>query len=275
MRDYALKSIGIKRLISPGTSGGGGNSGGSSGGGSFHPSDLFAGGVVGAYWEFTSGNVWKDTARTQQAINNDPIAAVSDLSGNGNHATQGTSSYRPTFMVLGGVEWADFVSSPNYLETAQTNQIDPTKDLSVFCALQRDIHNSSAYIAFVGSSSGFNIGELSTEGSLYAQIRHPSNNYTTISVANTVVGGISAVYGMEWDRTNTDLRLYKDNSVVATELNGRNEDIYSGYIGFIGTYLGQNSYSLDGRIYAVLVISRLLTATERQDLHNYFSGLMP
>ena len=56
---------------------------------------LFANGEKGAYFAPSDTTCFTDTARTTAAGDGDTVAGMTDLSGNGNHATQLTAAARP------------------------------------------------------------------------------------------------------------------------------------------------------------------------------------
>lgn len=64
-------------------------------GGAFDPASLFASGEQGAWYEPSTTTCFTDTAGTTAAGVDDAVARINDLSGNGNHATQGTAAARP------------------------------------------------------------------------------------------------------------------------------------------------------------------------------------
>jgi hypothetical protein len=61
----------------------------------FYPTDLFASGEEGAFYDPSPSTCFTDTGGTTAATYGDAIAYLQDLSGNGNHATQTTAASRP------------------------------------------------------------------------------------------------------------------------------------------------------------------------------------
>ena len=85
---------------------------------------LFSGGELGAYYDPSdSSTVFQDAAMTTPAGANDPVGALMDKSGNGNHATQATAAARPTSVAIDAVQVLqpdfvdDVISAPNTLAT--------------------------------------------------------------------------------------------------------------------------------------------------------------
>ena len=74
--------------------------------GSWSPTSLFASSEAGALYLPGPDTCFQDAAGTIPAGDGDPIGYVSDLSGNGNHATQSTSAARPTLRQDAGGTWS-------------------------------------------------------------------------------------------------------------------------------------------------------------------------
>lgn len=75
------------------------------------PSDLFAGGVVGAWYDPSDlSTLFKDIEGTQPVTaSGDPVGRILDKSGNGNHAVVPNSSSRPTYRRDNqGLCWLEF-----------------------------------------------------------------------------------------------------------------------------------------------------------------------
>jgi len=69
---------------------------------------LFSGGEQGAYYDPSdSSTVFQDAAMTTPAGANDPVGALMDKSGNGNHATQSMAAARPIRRTDGTHWWLD------------------------------------------------------------------------------------------------------------------------------------------------------------------------
>jgi len=70
--------------------------GGAGGVAPFSPLSLFASGEEGVWYEPSTSTCFTDTGGTTPATYGDAVAYLQDKSGNGNHATQGTLTNRPT-----------------------------------------------------------------------------------------------------------------------------------------------------------------------------------
>lgn len=110
-------------------------------GAAFTPADLFASSEAGAWYDVHPDYCWTDSVGGTNATVGDTVAALSDRSGNGNHATQATSTNRPTLRQDG--------SSNYYLEFDGVNDaltyttFAATGDFSLMAAAIGDIDATS------------------------------------------------------------------------------------------------------------------------------------
>ena len=88
--------------------------------GAFSPSSLFASGEGGAWYDPSDlSTLWQDSARTTPVTSDgDPVGAIDDKSGNGNHALQAITDARPLYKTSGGLHWLLFDGGIDVLVTA-------------------------------------------------------------------------------------------------------------------------------------------------------------
>jgi len=80
---------------------------------------LFANGEQGAYYDPSdSSTVFQDAAMTTPAGDGDPVGAIMDKSGNGNHITQSTAASRPALRNVGGLWYLEFDGTDDFLACA-------------------------------------------------------------------------------------------------------------------------------------------------------------
>ena len=86
--------------------------------GEFSPASLFAGGIAGAWYDPSDlTTLFQDSAGTTPVTaSGQPVGKMLDKSGNGNHATQATSSKRPTYMSGSGLHWLAFDGADDVLD---------------------------------------------------------------------------------------------------------------------------------------------------------------
>ena len=79
------------------------------------PTELFQNNEQGVWYLPEPENLYQDAAMTiPVTANGDPVGAIMDLSGNGNHATQTVSASRPTYQADGILHWLAFDGVDDY-----------------------------------------------------------------------------------------------------------------------------------------------------------------
>jgi hypothetical protein len=79
------------------------------GSGGFSPATLFANSEEGFWFEISDlSTVWEDSAGTIPASVDGPVGRITDKSGRGRHATQGTTANKPTLRSGGGLYWLEW-----------------------------------------------------------------------------------------------------------------------------------------------------------------------
>lgn len=77
---------------------------------------LYDGGIDGGWYDPSPSTCFTDTARTTPAAVGDAVAGMTDLSGNGNHASQATAGLRPILRQAGtGEYYLEFDNDNDYL----------------------------------------------------------------------------------------------------------------------------------------------------------------
>ena len=115
--------------------------------GGFSPASLFAGGTEGAWFDPSDpSTLFQDSAGTTPVtVSGQPVGLMLDKSGNGNHATQATSSKRPTYTEGGGLSWLAFDGVDDSMRTA--NGVLNVADVSMLIAISRETESDRSIIA--------------------------------------------------------------------------------------------------------------------------------
>jgi len=117
----------------------------------FSPSDLFAASEVGAWYDPSDlSTMFTDTAGTTPVTTDgDLVARINDKSGNGYHATQGTSGKCPVYKTAAGKHWLRFDGTDDNLGTSlDTNTVfGGSTDTDFFFTV-------AAQLVSVGTDSG-------------------------------------------------------------------------------------------------------------------------
>lgn len=88
-------------------------------GAGFSPSQLFAAGEKGAWYDPSDlSTMFTDTAGTTPASVDGPVGRINDKSGNGYHLLQGTAGSRPTLRLASGRYSLDFDGTDDFLSVA-------------------------------------------------------------------------------------------------------------------------------------------------------------
>ena len=148
----------------------------------FTPRKLFSTGAQGAFYLPEPENLYQDAAMTiPVTANGDPVGAMMDLSGNGNHAIQTVSAARPTYQTDGTLHWLQGDGIDDYLNI-------PLAALGL-------ISSSNSLLSASESSSGFYlIGGGSDAGVM--QLSHPTGfrSFVRVTSGDKIVGSSSGMY---------------------------------------------------------------------------------
>lgn len=171
----------------------------------FSPSQLFAGGEVGCFYNFTdTSSLWQDVSATTQAdTNGDLVARADDLSGNGANLLQPTSPNRPVF------ESGSGVSFDGSNDTLLTTAYDPKfASSSFFMVLKPEsINDSEAPFSIYG---GWGAIQLRFNSGLLEFRAHKGGAYRTVTSTLSVGQNYSILCLANQDY----VRLFVDNSQV-------------------------------------------------------------
>jgi hypothetical protein len=225
---------------------------------------LFAGGVPGVMLDWVNAsNLYQDTARTTiVATNGDPIGSVTDLSGNGNNASQATSTKRGLWNAAGygATDGAD--------DGWQTPAIDfsVTDAVTIVAAIRKRSDASAGIVCELGNSWS-NVGRfgLAAPQSAGANIGFGTRGDGTFSGAayfNAAVAAPALVVVTGIGRISTDTSILRINGVQrATGASDQGAGTYSNLPLNIGFRNGTSVFaSLD--YYRLAAIGRELTAGE-------------
>ncbi|MFC1659029.1 LamG-like jellyroll fold domain-containing protein [Pseudomonadota bacterium] len=200
--------------------------------------------------------LWLD-ANDESTITKDgdnKVSTWSDKSGNGNNATQGTSTYQPTYL-------------PDGLSGKGTIYFDATDD-----RMATSLNLSSPYSVFVV----FNY--KSSVSAARRAIRGDTNNWLIGPYTNTIdhyAGGwVSNSFSLT-QNTFYVTSAINTGSASTFYIDGVNNTQNSGYVTPPGIVsLGASSSvtePLDGDIAEVIIYNRALSDTERQEVENYLN----
>lgn len=224
-------------------------------GASFSPATLFAG-ETGGYWDpSVLSSLWQDSARTTPVTaNNDPIGAIDDLSGNGNHLVQATADNRPLYKTSGGLSWLESDGVNDFVRKAFTHN-QPVDRVIAFQQIA-SIHGGRLWD---GGAAGAGLIFQDTEIKAFA------GSVVTVMAQDI---GVNHVMTERWAGASS--RFAVDNGAYVTGNAGADNPG-----GFTLSDRGDGVGGLQSRIrfYGGIAISRALTDAEIAKSRTFFGAL--
>jgi len=234
--------------------------------GGFSPASLFAGGTEGAWYDPSDiSTLFQDSAGTTPVTaSGQPVGKMLDKSGNGNHATQATSSKRPTYTEGGGLSWLAFDGVDDAMEI-QNAAFSFTGDQSVWVAAKHDTGTGTSIYLMGGDDKGYLfLTDRSTRKMSFIPI-----NSTARTTSTSVIGTSPIVFGGAWDRSSGDMSL-RENGVEYTA-SKTPADVTVPVVTLLGGG-NPNGTSWDGNIYGAVIVNNLTTASETGEVEAYLAG---
>lgn len=240
------------------------------GGTSFNPTSLFANGEKGLFYDFqNTAALFSDTSLTTPATSS--IAGVKDLSPNGNNATQATGTRQPTISSFSGYAAALLDGLDDNWSTGSIDFSGADK-LSIFAVARKTSDSATGVLAELSTNYNNNAGTFGcfTHDTLSHEWHFvsrgsvkPTNGAwdTTVSPDTAVLTNTNDISG--------DLSTLRRNGVAATS---GTLDQGTGNFGNFPIYIGRRggtTVPYTGYMVALLVIGRLLTATEITNLEKW------
>lgn len=235
----------------------------------FNPAQLFAGGVKGVWYDLADlSTVWADTGASTPATVNGVIARINDKSGNGINATQATGASQPTLKLTGGLYRCvfdgidDFLATPALDLTARDEVtvvvgVSKTTDASTQVIVENTTGAGSFRLYVPAGGTGFTHGMTGTASS-----DSTATGFAAPSI--TVVTGIGKIA--------TDQNIIRVNG---TQQASAATDQGTGNMGNFALYLGRRTgteFPFAGSIYGLIVINRVLSATELAQAENWMNA---
>jgi hypothetical protein len=238
------------------------------------PAALFGSGEPGAWYEPRLTSSFTDTARTTAAVENDVIAGMTDLSGNGNHLSQATLGARPALRLAGGKYYLEMDGVDDVLFGALTTQlvgpwefwaaVNITAGAGIGLGLFTKTASSSGGSSQTNVEGLFQRSDGSTRAILSAsRIGSGTGNSANLSSAFTLNTPF-------WARA-----VAEPTQVRATTAAG-SATVAAAYTGTPGSSafrIGHGAASAAFRFYGGVAIDRELTAGEATSLQAYMEAL--
>jgi SPP1 family predicted phage head-tail adaptor len=242
----------------------------------FDPATLFASGEQGAWYDPSDfSTMFQDTdGTTPVTAVGQAVARINDKSGRGNHATQSNATARPILRQdSSGFYYLEFDRVDDRLATASFNMASTA--VTAAAAIIRSASGSANLFSFTTSNENENNSfVLWSCRAITANDMGIAGRVTTtrtaISAGQAV--GTQQIIRASWDTSAPSMSLVLNKSQIASS----DQSMGSGSFGnkplTIGsTATGGNFYL--GRLYGALIVSRLLSEQERDDLDNSLGSL--
>jgi hypothetical protein len=232
--------------------------------------DLFAGGQQGAWYDPSDlATVWQDSARTTPGAVGSAVGCIDDKSGNGNHAVQATAGSRPILRESGGLHYLEFNGSSHFLQ--KTSAITIAESHYWGAGLQIDTRGGILSHLF-STATGFGATATAQDAcGIYQRSDVVERIYAAlrIVVGSSFLAELNSAYsigspfiGEAYHESNT---LYASNTTssanVAADDNGTSA----------GKPISIGSEGASSRFYGGLVIMRVLTSGEKDDVRAWLS----
>lgn len=244
----------------------------------FTPASLYAGSEEGAWFDPSDlSTLWQDTAGTVAVTGDgDPVGRVDDKSGNGNNWLQATAGLRPLYKTAGGLHWLERDGVDDALKSGTVFTLKANTTLAAAARYASGARSSSDAIITLasGTTNYFMLG-----------VRQG------IQAGRSVLRGASAAPAVAITTYLGATNSFPDTNpaVIMTELTALSHNFYKNgvSIGSIATtWDAQTLASMSlrfgdetatgaevivAKIYGALLIDRILTTGEREDLEALFA----
>lgn len=242
----------------------------------FDPVTLFAGGETGLLLDFSdTSTLFTDLAGTTGVTaTTDPIRFVADLSGTGNNLNSQFTTASPTYTEAGGRAGAFFGAGSSERLVRNAGVIGVPAGLSGVNGITVAIAFTSTTQSNVLSINSGGVGSsddyLNVVGSV-GQGNSIRNYSAGLSAANAMVdnSGFSDTTGAPFvvlmEKDGTEGRHWRNGTLVETD-SGLSDPWTANFDAAI------DLRNAGGTVYAVVVINRVLTATERSNLTDWLKA---
>jgi hypothetical protein len=226
----------------------------------FDPVTLFDGGEDGAFYIIHPDYCFQDAAGSTSAGVGDPVARVTDQSGNGNHLTTSISGGRPVLRQNGSLYYLEFDTTDDALRASGLDLEGLTFDVALgYDPQPRD------FMLFNIVESGQVWGGIGQEGSSSTTLEGSRFDQNALYWDNVL--STATTRGGQW----TDGQAATRGLVNATAANvGEGPYTYQ-----VGDYNNTGSFTTPGDLYSLFVRVGTLTSEERANLDSYLQTVTP
>jgi hypothetical protein len=247
------------------------------GGAAFDPATLFASGEQGGWYDPSDlTTLFQDTAGlTPVTAAGQSVGRMLDKSGRGNHATQSNATARPILRQDGsGFYYLEFDRVDDRLVTASFNMASTA--VTAAAAIIRSASGSANLFSFTATSENENNSFVFW--SCRAIVSNDMGMAGRITATQTAISAAQAVSTPQvirgnWDTSVPSMSFVLNKSQIASSGGSMGGGSFGNKPLTIGaSATGGNLYL--GRFYGALIVSRLLSAQELDDLDDFLGSKM-
>ena len=241
------------------------------------PTELFSTGAQGAFYLPEPENLYQNAAMTiPVTASGDPVGAMMDLSGNGNHATQTVSASRPTYQTDGILHWLQFDGVDDYLVTTQNIGISGADLRSVLTAVTVNTTDSIAVswgVQTTGKACHQRIVDQALKSQFWAVDLQTADGTVPTSSSNVLSNLFygNPIGALDSEGVGADARI---NGVYKPWVSRSGGDVNTTDTELtIGSRSGGSINFTGGSIYGVIVRSGLPNTTDLNNAESYLASL--
>lgn len=233
----------------------------------FEPSALFANAEKGGFWDFTTAHCYTDVNRLTLATVGDTVGSVTDLSGRGNHLAQSDGTRRALLENDAGDRNRLNFDGVNDLLQTTTMALDDGDELSMMLVYDMPTP-ADRHLFRISDGNPFLSVRRSTGGQSIAEGNGGTSSGTSIRTISDPTA-----------RVQFSLMKINTSPSLRTRANGQDATANTTSLGSASNFGTDREISVGGRdafggwanvrIYAALIINRLLTTEEITDLETW------
>lgn len=233
------------------------------------PASLFTPGAVGFHFDPAQmSSLYQDAAATiPVTAAGQPVGCMKDLSGLGNHATQGTAGSRPTYQTASGKHWLEFDGVDDFMLTPVVALGSTRATIGVALRKAADVRATII--------DGADAPRLTLEAPGFSGGDFAAFLWTTISVNGSVrrvaAAPATAVLVADFDMVTRTVRMAMNGGAPASAVAASGSGAFTDGAYSIGRRSSATQY-LNGRLFGLVAVNRLLTIDESSQLTAYLNS---